>query len=91
MRHRHRWNFTFGGFKEKKISLKCTGNDRKKGLKIGETYTNDYQAKEFIHYIAEDERRKIRVRLSDGKFISVMSDGCLESAVRGRSKLVLSG
>ncbi|XP_032362926.1 zinc finger protein 862-like [Etheostoma spectabile] len=55
--------------------------DRKKGLKIGETYTNDYQAKEFIHYIAEDERRKMRARLSDGKFISVMSDGSLDSAV----------
>ncbi|XP_032364193.1 zinc finger protein 862 [Etheostoma spectabile] len=54
---------------------------RKKGLKIGETYTNDYQAKEFIHYIAEDERRKMRARLSDGKFISVMSDGSLDSAV----------
>ena len=43
--------------------------DRKKGLKIGETYTNDYQAKEFIHYIAEDVRRKMRARLSDVKFI----------------------
>lgn len=50
-------------------------------MKIGETYTNDYQAKEFIHYIAEDERRKMRERLSDGKFISVMSDGSLDSAV----------
>ncbi|CAL9685344.1 unnamed protein product [Knipowitschia caucasica] len=55
--------------------------DRKKGLKIGETYTNDHQAKEFIHYIAEDERRKMKARLSDGKFISVMSDGSLDSAV----------
>ena len=55
--------------------------DRKKGLKIGETYTNDYQAKEFIHYIAEDVRRKMRARLSDVKFISVMSDGSLDSAV----------
>lgn len=55
--------------------------DRKKGLKIGETYTNDHQAKEFIHYIAEDESRKMRARLSDGKFILVMSDGSLDSAV----------
>jgi len=55
--------------------------DRKKGLKIGETYTNDYQAKEFIHYIAEDVRRKMRARLSDVKFISVMSDRSLDSAV----------
>lgn len=55
--------------------------DRKKGLKIGETYTNEYQAKEFIHYIAEDERRKMKARLSEGKFISVMSDGSLDSAV----------
>lgn len=58
---------------------------------------------EFIHYIAEDERRKMRARLSDGKFISVMSDGSLDSAVMeeemvyvrsasdGRSKLILSG
>uniref|UniRef100_A0A1A8R1W9 Zinc finger protein 862 n=1 Tax=Nothobranchius pienaari TaxID=704102 RepID=A0A1A8R1W9_9TELE len=55
--------------------------DRKKGLKIGETYTNDHQAKEFIHYIAEDERRKMKTRLLDGKFMSVMSDGSLDSAV----------
>ena len=55
--------------------------DSKKGLKIGETYTNEYQAKEFIHYIVEDERRKMRARLSEGKFISVMSDGSLDSAV----------
>ena len=44
-------------------------------------YINDYQAKEFIHYIAEDERRKMRARLSESKFISVMSDGSLNSAV----------
>ena len=55
--------------------------DRKKGLKIGETYTNEYQAKEFIHYIALEERRKMKARLSECKFISVMSDGSLDSAV----------
>ena len=54
--------------------------------------------KKFIHYIAEDERRKMKARLSEGKFISVMSGGSLDSAVmeeemvpvRGRLKLILS-
>lgn len=52
-----------------------------KGLEVGETYTNDYQAKVFVHYIAKEERRKMREKLSKSKFISVMSDGSLDSAV----------
>ena len=59
------------GFIYTKINFRV---DRKKGLKIGETYTNDNQAKEFIHYKAEDERRKMRARLSESSSRSCQMD-----------------
>ena len=55
--------------------------DRKKGLNIGETYTNDKSCRDIVHAIAETERQKIIAHAEDAKFISVMSDGSSDVSV----------
>lgn len=55
--------------------------DEKKGLDIGETYRNDKQAQIFIKFIAEVERIKLRNKLSDTKFVSLISDGTTDSSI----------
>lgn len=59
----------------------CFRVDEKKGLKVGSTYRNSNRAKEFMFYIAEAERIKLREALATSKFLSVMSDSSTDSAV----------
>lgn len=59
----------------------CFRVDEKKGLKVGSTYRNANRAKEFMFYIAETERIKLREALATSKFLSVMSDSSTDSAV----------
>jgi len=51
---------------------------RKKGLKVESTYRNSNRAKEFVFYIAEAEKTKLREALATTKFLSVMSDSSTE-------------
>lgn len=53
-----------------------------KELPLGETYRNKVEARVFLHYIADMERKKIEDRLGKAKFISIMSDGSTDSAVK---------
>ncbi|KAK7508743.1 hypothetical protein BaRGS_00000309 [Batillaria attramentaria] len=55
--------------------------DKQKGLKIGKTYTNGIQARNFVGYTAKAQREKIRKEVEESPFISVMSDGATDSAV----------
>ncbi|KAM3604747.1 uncharacterized protein V6R79_015741 [Siganus canaliculatus] len=55
--------------------------DERKGLKIGSTYRNSKRAKEFIFYIVEAERKKLKEVLATTKFLSVMNDSSTDSAV----------
>ena len=52
-----------------------------KGLKIGETYRNRTQARNFVGYIAEIERNRIQAQFSNAEFVSILSDGSTDSAV----------
>ena len=45
------------------------------GVKIGEAYTNDVGAKNFIHYIAESWRNKVVHVLENVPFLSLLLDG----------------
>ena len=51
-------------------------------MSLGATYRNKTQAKEFTEYIAEAERNKIREMLKSTRFLSIMSDGSTDSAVK---------
>ncbi|XP_049892465.1 zinc finger protein 862-like isoform X1 [Epinephelus moara] len=53
-----------------------------KELPVGKTYRNKVEARVFLHYIADMERKKIEDRLGRAKFISIMSDGSTDSAVK---------
>lgn len=56
--------------------------DERKGIALGATYRNRMQAKEFTHYIAEVERQDISEMLKKTKYLSIMSDGSTDSAVK---------
>ena len=55
--------------------------DQMKGLKIGETYRNRTQARNFVGYIAEVERNRIQAQFSNAELVSILSDGSTDSAV----------
>uniref|UniRef100_A0A1A8GAA0 HAT C-terminal dimerisation domain-containing protein n=2 Tax=Nothobranchius korthausae TaxID=1143690 RepID=A0A1A8GAA0_9TELE len=55
--------------------------DEQKGMEIGETYRTRKQAKTFIGYIAQAEKERVQKEFAAGKFLSLMSDGCTDSAV----------
>ena len=55
--------------------------DEKKGLKVGSTYRNDKQCKNFIQCIARVERKKIEEEIRMANFISVLSDGSTDVSV----------
>ena len=52
------------------------------GLDVGQTYRNEKQCREFIHAIAEVERKKLSSQLLKVPFLSVMCDGATDSARR---------
>ena len=55
--------------------------DRIKGLPIGDTYHTDKKAQEFVHYIAEVERLKLRDLVKEPGFLSIITDGSTASSV----------
>ncbi|KAJ8340716.1 hypothetical protein SKAU_G00353490 [Synaphobranchus kaupii] len=55
--------------------------DDQKGLEIGSTYRNANQAKTFIHYIAEVERKRLKEKIAATKYISIMSDGSTDAVM----------
>ena len=55
--------------------------DEMKGLKIGETYRNHTQARNFVGYIAAVERKHFQEQISDAHCFSILSDGSTDSAV----------
>lgn len=56
--------------------------DEVKGVDVGETYRNDKQVVTFSHYIAETSRQEIVKLINDAKFLSVICDGCTDTAVQ---------
>ena len=55
--------------------------DTKKGVEIGETYHNRKQARNFVQFIAADEREKVQDSMKGANFFSLMSDGSTDSSV----------
>lgn len=56
--------------------------DEAKGLQVGETYRTNKKCREFIHAIAEVERRQCRHDLQKAHFVSVTCDGSTDSSRR---------
>lgn len=51
-------------------------------MAVGSTYRNDKQARTFMGYIAAVERRRIGGGIQRAKFLSLLSDGSTDSAVK---------
>ena len=49
--------------------------EERHGVDLGATYKNRDSARNFIHYIAESQRRQLRVSLASCHFYSVLMDG----------------
>ena len=54
--------------------------DEAKGVDVGNTYRNNKQAVNFIHYIAEAKRKDISAQFQLSKFMSPISDGSTDSS-----------
>jgi hypothetical protein len=54
--------------------------DEIKGVDIGETYRNEKQVVNFAHYIAKTEKQKLVDQINELKYISVICDGCTDTA-----------
>ena len=54
--------------------------DEIKGVDIGETYRNEKQVVNFAHYIAKTEKQKLVDQINESKYISVICDGCTDTA-----------
>ncbi|XP_014668748.1 PREDICTED: zinc finger protein 862-like isoform X2 [Priapulus caudatus] len=55
--------------------------DEKKGMVLGETYRNDKACKQFVTAISDVERERIVAKLSENKFLTVISDGSTDTAI----------
>lgn len=51
------------------------------GVKIGESYCNDKQARTFISFIYEEQRHNIAVEINETDFFAVLADGSTDSSV----------
>ena len=54
---------------------------KKNGVQFGEQYKNDKGCKTFISYIAQVEKGKIQSVVSDSRFMSILSDGSIDSGI----------
>ena len=52
--------------------------EKKHGVDIGQSYLNERLCREFIHYIAEDKRRKLVEQVNSANFFSVLLDGATD-------------
>ena len=57
--------------------------EERHGVDLGATYNNRDSARNFVHYIAESQRRQLHVSLASCHFYSVLMDG---STDKGRVK-----
>ena len=58
----------------------CTP-DTQKGMDVGNTYRNVKACREFVHTIAEVERRHLVQNLEKAQFLSLISDGTTDSSI----------
>ena len=49
--------------------------ERKHGLDIGASYTNERSGRMFVHYIAEARRKELTKKVVDANFYSLLIDG----------------
>ena len=52
--------------------------EEKHGVDLGQTYKNRDSARNFVHYIAEGQRRELHSSLSSCRFYSILMDGSVD-------------
>ena len=59
------------------------------GTDIGQSYRTDKKCREFVHYIAEVERNKLKQRYHESDFVALVIDGSTDSSVTEQELLYL--
>ncbi len=53
----------------------------KNGVKLWTQYRNDLKCKEFIHNIAEADRRRVEQKVMNTRFLCIMGDGSTDVSI----------